>query len=62
LRGCFDLNAEQARAGAVVEESGVGRLLKKMGAVAVEDYVVTFAVAVGVGDSEAESGGFKGEG
>jgi hypothetical protein len=58
----FDLDADQARAGSVVEVGGVGRVLKKTGAVTVEDYVVAFAVAVGVGDSEAEAGGFEGEG
>jgi hypothetical protein len=36
--------------------------LKEVGAVTVEDYVVTLAVAVGVGDSEAEAGGFESEG
>src|SRR5271166_5338318 len=62
LGGGFDLDADQTGAGAIVEESGVGRLWKKMGAVTVEDYVVALAVAVGVGDSEAEAGGFESEG
>ena len=54
----FDLDADQARAGSVVEVGGVGRLGEKLAAVAVEDYVVALAVAIGVGESEAETGGF----
>jgi hypothetical protein len=33
-----------------------------MPVVRVQDAVVAFAVAVGFGDSEAEAGGFQGEG
>jgi len=62
MRGRFDLDADQAWAGSGVEEGAVGIGLEKMVTVAVEDYVVTFAVAEGVGDSEAEAGGFEGEG
>jgi hypothetical protein len=62
LGGALDLDADQTRAGSVIEVSDVGGLLKKMVATAVKDYVVTLAVAVGVGDSEAEAGGFESEG
>ena len=37
---------------------GEAELDAKLAAVTVQDYVVTLAVAVGVGESEAEAGGF----
>jgi hypothetical protein len=59
LGGAFDLDSPEGRIGVgILARTASGR---SEGA-GVEDYVVTFAVTEGLGDSEAESGGFQGEG
>jgi hypothetical protein len=59
LGGAFDLDSPEGRI-------GVGILARtascRSEGAGVEDYIVTFAVTEGLGDSEAEGRGFQGEG
>lgn len=57
LCGPLDLDADEARARAVVEEGAERGEWKEVVAVTIEDCVVAFAVAEGVRDSEATAGG-----
>jgi hypothetical protein len=61
LGGGFDLDADEARAETGVEVGGERAEVGRVAAVAVEDDVVTFAVAVGAGDAEAVASGGQGE-
>lgn len=68
LGGGFDLDADEARAGAIERQGPRLRSLSLLGGDdgwemgGVEDDVVAFAIAEGLGDAEAVAGGGEGEG
>ncbi len=62
LGGGFDLDADEAGTEAGVEVGGERAEVGRVAAMAVEDEVVAFAVAVGAGDAEAVAGGGESEG